>query len=198
MYLVLDLETTGLPKTKGFFWYPCPYEIEKYDSSRMVEMAYVILDDSYSPVLERSMLIQPEHFAIENAHIHGITTEKAMAEGVSFQTAASTLEADLRKHPCSYFVAHNARFDYNVLLSNLVMHSRFRCLVLTLKKMKRRCTMELGKRNLQLNRFPKLSVLYTELTGNEWNQTHRALDDVQKCSECFIFLRKSYQPVTAH
>lgn len=192
MYFIFDLETTGLPLTRGFRIYDSPYRFDSFSNARLVEIGYLIVDASMKVVVERSILIRPdEDFRIENDHIHGITHHHAMTHGVSFSEMAQALSSDLLKWPCHTLVAHNISFDYHVLLANLIMHSRFRTTVMKLMHMKQTCTMAIGRWFLRAPRYPKLSVLYKELTGEEWVQTHRALDDVKACMKCFVHMKQN-------
>ena len=59
MKLILDVETSGLPLTKGFNNYYHPSDLSKYNKSRLIEIAYVMLEDK-TVRIER--LIKPEEF----------------------------------------------------------------------------------------------------------------------------------------
>ena len=62
MNLFIDLETTGLPKTKGFCkWYDYT-ELDKYESSRIIEMGIVITNNDGETIVEYSSLVKPNNF----------------------------------------------------------------------------------------------------------------------------------------
>lgn len=183
-YFVFDLETSGLPDTLGWMRYHSPYQTDKYQTSKIIEVAYIILDESFTPVCKKSMIVYPS-FEICNDHIHGITTEMAKKEGGNESDVFKQIYDDLLTHKCKYIVSHNIKFDYNVLLSNLIFNSRFRNFVILLKSLEKKCTMKMGKEHFELNRYPKLVDLYQLVSKKEWVQSHRALDDAEKCSICF-------------
>lgn len=187
MYCVFDLETTGLPETKSWMQYHDPYEQDKYTKCKIIEVGYVILDSEMNIQCKKSLLVYPD-CDITNDHIHGITTEFARTNGRDAMQVYHEFQDDLSKYKCKYLISHNIKFDYNVLLSNLIMTSRLRTFVVSITKMKKKCTMVMGKYTYGMSRFPKLSVLYETLTKKEWTQKHRALDDAEKCAVCFTMM----------
>ena len=123
--LVFDTETTGLPERKNnkFGEYYPYYMSHKYDSSRMVSIAWKYIPN-FSKTTMNSDDIQhfiryPEDFYdIPNSHIHGITYEHAQQTGIPFN---DILEAGLYEaiKNCHYIIAHNVLFDYHILASEL-------------------------------------------------------------------------------
>jgi DNA polymerase-3 subunit alpha len=182
----IDTETTGIPKKNGGFdEYPDYSETSSYDSSRVIEIGYIIIN-KYGRILKKvSHLIKPINIMIHNTHIHGITQEEALKNGIKMYDALKELEADLNK--CDNLVGHNILFDYNILLSeayrlnimNLIHH---------MKSMKKSCTMKLGRKILKLNKYPKLSELYKTIYNSDVVQNHRALSDVMICFDCYKIL----------
>ena len=62
MKLFIDLETTGLPKTKGFNnWYNYT-ELDKYESSRIIELGIIITEDNGNIISEYTSLVKPDNF----------------------------------------------------------------------------------------------------------------------------------------
>ena len=47
MFLIIDTETTGFPITKGFNKYYDPIDHNKYDSARIVQIAWKVLGDDF-------------------------------------------------------------------------------------------------------------------------------------------------------
>jgi DNA polymerase III epsilon subunit-like protein len=75
MLLFIDTETTGLPK------YSTTDPTEKWP--RVVQLAWSLYDNDGNRESQESYIIYPTDFTIpmDSARIHGITTERAKAEG---------------------------------------------------------------------------------------------------------------------
>ena len=63
------------------------------------------------------VIVKSDGFSIENDHIHGITYDRSMSEGVSFGEALERVLPHLLGS--SYLFAHNAQFDINALKSEM-------------------------------------------------------------------------------
>ena len=129
------------------------------------------------------------HFTIKNSHIHGITTEKAIAEGVDVRHALDTLYKDLQT--VEKMICHNINFDKHILLSECYREYRNEVdIIKQIKQIKKDCTMEIGKTKFNLNKPPKLVELYKQIFDKEPKQEHRALSDVYLCYDCYFNIHK--------
>jgi len=180
--IIVDIETTGLPiringKTGN------PSELKYYDSSRMVELAYYIIDKNNTIIKQLENLIKPDNFIIseEVTKIHGISHNKALTEGKPINLVLETLEKDLITYNVDIFISHNVEFDKNIILSEAYRINNNN-LINKLLLMPNFCTM---KDNKIFNKWVKLSVLYKELFNKEIVIEHRALSDVKVCYECY-------------
>lgn len=187
--LIFDVETTGLPSKRN----ANPFNFEYFNDARMIEIAYVIVNNENGKIVkEFSALIKHDdtYITVTNTDIHGITTERLLLEGVSLNDVLKTFSKDLAT--VNTVVSHNLEFDVSILLSELYRkYKEYKYCIGLLYTKKYFCTMLEGQKYLGENKWPKLSYLYSKLTGNEWNQTHRALDDTKKCYECYLHLIKS-------
>ena len=63
----------------------------------------------------KSYIIKPDGFIIPQAaeKVHGISTEKALAEGVDLESVLSEFESDLGQASC--IIGHNVSFDLKIL-----------------------------------------------------------------------------------
>ena len=130
--LVLDIETTGLPQTKGFGNYYNPKEINKYNSSRIVSIA--LLNDN----MEKYSIIKPNDFTIKNSHFHGITQENAVKNGISLKDFFNpSILQEIENS--DIILGHNIDFDINVLLSELYRNELYGIYYL-LEKKNRKCS----------------------------------------------------------
>jgi DNA polymerase-3 subunit alpha len=200
--LVFDVETTGLPVRESMYRrFPDPKNYTAYNHARVVELAYKIFDENQMLVKAVSVLVKPEHFVIENSDIHGISHTTADRYGTRIEFVIANFLIDVEQ--CDTIVSHNMEFDLNIILAEiwrLVMSDSpdrrvsFNYLdVQTLANAKQICTMKTAQKQLNLTKYPKLVDLYHTLCASErgtWKQTHRALDDVDKCAQCHFKLRE--------
>ena len=85
MSLIFDTETNGLPLcSKGYGIFPIYSDLNKYNSSRVVQVSYIITDSFYNKLEESDTIIKFDNFKIENHRFHGITEERSEKEGILF------------------------------------------------------------------------------------------------------------------
>ena len=182
--LVFDLETTGLPKK----WNVHPFHTTNYDTCRVINLGYVLLDKNNNIIKKVDHLIKhSEPVQITNSEIHGITNEDIKDSGVAFKDALKEFIADI--YPCKKIVAHNIDFDFNVLLSELYRnYDKCRKIIGQMYTKELICTMKTGQTFMKVTKFPKLIELYKHTHNIEWKQTHRALDDAIICSACYVHM----------
>jgi len=186
--ILVDIETTGLPlRDKGQSANPAI--LKCYDSSRIVELGYYIIDKNNNIIKEIEFLIKPDNFIIpdEVVKIHGITQERALKEGKPIKNVLNKLEEDLIYYNVNTFISHNVDFDKNIILSECYRINN-QSIIKKLLSMLNYCTMKDNK--IFNNKWPKLSVLYQELINKEIIVEHRALADVKVCYECYCELTK--------
>ncbi len=109
MYLFFDTETTGIPRRRS-----APVtELDNWP--RVVQLAFLRTDAEGHAAARGACIIKPAGFVIppEAARVHGITTERALAEGVALQTALAEFQAAAAE--AAVLVAHNMDFDGNIL-----------------------------------------------------------------------------------
>ena len=158
------------------------------------------------PTIIEHYLRFPEGFTeINNTHIHGITYEDTLKNGVIFNDLLMKkgLCADILK--AEYIVAHNINFDYHVLMNELYRlgtePAKACMLHLTTLKSKGRCIctgeistdickMEFktvssykGTKKAKKYKMPKLSELYVYYYGKEFENQHSADGDVKALLE---------------
>lgn len=190
--IVFDVETTGLPpRPSKYKRYPDPKtEFNHYNGARVIELAYVIyaydnITQERSCVRAVSNLIAPcGVFTIENTFIHGILQETAEKHGLPAITVFSSFLDAVSK--ADRLVAHNIEFDYCLTLAECY---RLGLDVSPLLNISKKCTMKCAIDLFCLDRYPKLTDMYARcFPGEKWVQTHRALDDVDKCADVYFEL----------
>lgn len=82
---------------------------------RLVELAAVVTNDAGKDLLSMDMIVKPNGFVIpENvADIHGITTERAMDEGLPLSYVLDAFDYFVRIS--DIMVAHNISFDKSIM-----------------------------------------------------------------------------------
>jgi len=186
-YMVLDIETDGLPvKTisRGFIEYEFP---------EIVQISWLIVDNSGNLLMNQSSIVKPEGYNIsdESIKIHGINNELAISLGKSLKSTLKNLLDDVAK--VNRVVCHNYEFDSQILIH----HMRKKGLDYELfEKKPSFCTMESSMKYFNFgygnkNKYPKLSELYSALFGKSKSVEHNGIYDCIMTKICYQKL-KSY------
>lgn len=189
MYFIFDTETTGLPifNTTGFHRFPNYRALDKYNSSRIVSISWIIADENGKLVKQAYHILKPADFVIDNnskaTEIHGITQEIADENGVSWDDMYNEFIKDLST--CDIVVAHNINFDASIMLSEMHRYHKKDGIKTFLNKGKL-CTMKLGKGAMKQDRSPKLCDLFKHLCNEEMVNAHDAAYDTLVCYRCFV------------
>jgi DNA polymerase III epsilon subunit-like protein len=183
MYLVYDLETSGLPNGRDKHF----TETEAFDTCRIMSIALVLIDDDHEIAEEYYAVVKPdEKFAVSKIaqDLHGISWEDAHENGVELSVVMKKMKRMLKR--CDGLVAHNLfGFDYPVLMSELYRRDMLSMLK-RVRRVDKLCTMRIA-RQLFGKGYMKLSAVYANLfQGKEMENAHNALDDAVHCAEIFI------------
>ena len=184
MYLVIDCETTGLPKNRNA-------PIRDVDNwPRVIQIAWALYDETRTAMETVVCLVRPDGFIVPDdvQHIHHITTERALAEGRDIKETLQALALAAAK--AKVLVAHSLDFDVNVISAEYLRSG----LEPPFGEKKRICTMLqsaefcgiAGKRGFK---WPKLSQLHQKLFGRDFDEAHDAGADVAACARCFFALK---------
>lgn len=183
MYLVYDLETSGLPNGRDKHY----TETEAFDTCRIMSIALVLIDDENEIAEEYYAVVKPdETFTVSQKaqELHGISWEDADRDGVELSVVMKKMKRMLKR--CDGLVAHNLfGFDYPVLMSELYRRDMLSMLK-RVRRVDKLCTMRIA-RQLFGKGYMKLSAVYANLfQGKEMENAHNALDDAVHCAEIFI------------
>src|SRR5690606_34083943 len=93
MFLIFDTETTGLPKD----WNSHLTDSDNWP--RLVQLAWQLHDTNGYLLSAKNFTVKPQGFTIpfNAAKIHGITTERALEEGIDLVEVLAQFEADRAK-----------------------------------------------------------------------------------------------------
>lgn len=178
--MVFDTETTGLP----------PKQCDLSDSvawerCRIVQIAWEIYEGTQL-LSKYCVIVKPTNFKIPlvASNIHGITDEIAAEKGIPIEEVFAQLRLELPY--ISTLVAHNIRFDNNVVLSELHRYKEQDLIDEWVTK-EQKCTMLMSKP--PKGRWLKLADLYKQLVKDELLENlHQADVDVSLCAQCYFRL----------
>lgn len=189
MALIFDTETSGLPNCSGLAYgdYPCYTDLNKYKCARVVEVSYIVTDDTYTAIDSADIIIKSDNFIIDNYRFHGITNEISQKDGIPFVDFAIKFKYDLNK--CNKMIAHNINFDINVLKSELYRYNLtdiidmidIKYIVCTMKFTKN--IINIPSRNGKNVKDPNLKELYQAITGKELTNHHTCRYDTENLHE---------------
>ena len=189
MKLFFDLETTGLPEQISFDnWYP-PEEVDKYSSSRIIEIGIILVDKNEKITKTYNMIIKPDNFVSLKpiiTQITGITDSEIVNNGKNFKDIINEIKPLFQK--CSVINSYNLNFDLNILLSELyLIHDKEFINIINSKK--HECSLQLATKYLKMNRYPKLEKVYKILFNTDPKQDHRAFGDTILCKEVYYKMK---------
>jgi len=185
MYLFFDTETTGLPRN-----YKAP-ATDTNNWPRMIQIAWVLSSKKGKRIDAQSYIIKPEGFMIppESSKIHGITTERALDEGVDLRKVLNEFNELINES--NYLVAHNISFDEKIVGAEFIRNQ----IPSQLFNKPRLCTMHASTNYCRIPgrygyKWPRLSELHIKLFGKDFEDAHDAAADISATEKCFWALRK--------
>ena len=185
MFLIFDTETTGLPKN-----YKAPVS-DSDNWPRMVQLAWQLHDVDGKLISAKNFIVKPDGFDIPIgvSKVHGITTERALKDGVALDVVLTEFLADLQK--TTYAVGHNVEFDINIVGAEFYRLS----LENNLTKLKSIDTMHSSIDYCALPggrgggfKYPSLTDLHVKLFNEKFGDAHDAAYDVDATGRCFFGL----------
>ena len=184
-YIVLDVETTGLPKNYNAS--PILFKLWPH----IVQFSWIVCNDDKTE--EKSFIIKPNDYVIpeESTKIHNISNKDAIQNGVSLQTVLDIFIKDC--NTVNYIVAHNATFDTNVILAACY---KKKYNVDFLKDKNKICTMKSSTPLCKLPgkygyKYPKLEELFFYLFNENPNtMLHNSLEDAKLTLKCYKELQR--------
>lgn len=193
MYLFYDTETSGLPLN------PTVTHTVVDNWPRLVQIAWILCDDNRKIHEMKKFIIKPEGWVIPKTaeDVHGISTEKAIAEGLPISDVLKAFMIDL--HKADYVVGHNIRFDRKVVAAELYrnFYGYHYDEVLYGKNYRdtMHCAREFCKVPYSVDKngktkkgykFPTLNEMYSVLyAGETIDDMHSAMGDIKATIKCF-------------
>lgn len=185
MYLFFDTETSGLPRN-----WKAPVS-DSRNWPRLVQLGWIACSRDGDITDSQEFIIRPDGFRIPAGAVqtHGITTERALEEGVPLRGVLEAFCAAV--DAALVLVAHNMNFDENILGAEFYREelsppggTQTRC-----------CTMRRSTDYCQLPgkygyKWPTLEELHRKLFGESFENAHGALADTTACMRCFFKLKE--------
>jgi DNA polymerase III subunit alpha len=186
MFLIFDTETTGLPRD-----WKAPIT-DTTNWPRMVQLAWQLHGPGGALLSSGNLIVRPDGYEIpfNASKVHGITTEKALKEGLPLVDVVARFLTDLEQ--TQWVAGHNIEFDLNVLgceLERIGIDHRLLTEKNALDTMKSTidfCALPGGKGGKF--KFPTLTELHEKLFGESFDAAHDAAYDVHATTKCFFAL----------
>ena len=192
IHLIYDTETNGLP----IDYKAHVHEVDNWP--RIVQLAWVLVDDDFETLTCRNHIIKPWFDVLNNrneweipadcAEIHGITTERAINEGIDIKFALAELA--VIQDVADVQVGHNVNFDRKNIGAEFIRAGMEDAYEFA-KTMARYCTMFkstklCGLRNKRGGlKWPTLQELHFKLFLEEFEGAHDAMADVEATRKCY-------------
>ena len=194
MILFYDTETTGLPNFR---------ERSDHESQpHIVQLAMLLCDDDGTEREAHNVIVRPDGWEIseEVTAIHGISQERARAEGIREADAAALFviaraQSDLR-------VAHNESFDARIMRIAMLRAGFVRPFVDLLENLPAYCTCRIATpivnlppsermaaKGMMRPKPPKLTECIGHFFQEELPGAHDAMVDVRACARVYFHLR---------
>jgi DNA polymerase III epsilon subunit-like protein len=177
LYMILDVETTGLPTTWGNN--RRHRELKVFDNCRPVSVAWsIVAADLGIEIKKQSYLIKSAaRPPIKNSSFHGVTDEKVAAEGIDISLVHSLMKEALNEHQCVAICSYNIMFDLDTMNSEFYRKTLDDTIFDKLKKV---CFMQNISRVINPGqKYYKLTDVYQLAFGSPSVQPHSADGDVQ-------------------
>jgi DNA polymerase III epsilon subunit-like protein len=185
-FLLVDCETTGLPRTRYF----SADDVEAWP--RLVQIAWGRCDTRGKRIKAYCHIIRPEGFRIpaDATKIHGITHAHAFRVGKDLTGVMDEFREAVDR-PGTVLVAHNLDYDWGVLASEFVRLGK----PVSALEIPGICTMKSTTGICRLPRpggfgykWPTLEELHACLFGRSYEGAHDASHDLEACARCFFKL----------
>ncbi|MBN2348575.1 MAG: DNA polymerase III subunit alpha [Bacteroidales bacterium] len=187
MYLIFDTETTGLPKNSFA-------PITDFDNwPRMVQLAWEVHDKLGNLIEAKNYIIKPDGYTIPYSaeKIHGISTEKAMNDGLDLIWVLKEFNQSLDRS--EVLIGHNIEFDIKILgaeFKRTKTQTTFfeKVTICTKEESTEFCALPGGKGGKF--KWPNLFELHNKLFNEGFSEAHNASADVAATARCFLELMR--------
>lgn len=185
--LVLDTETTGLPKKSGRHYVKPTLETihTAYAGARMLSLAYSVIDSASNILVEKSFLVRDYGIIIppKIEELTGITKNMIQCETSTTLLRDILTELSEDAKNIDLIVAHNVQFDLNIVASELY-HEGMTKEAERWMKCETYCT-------CKNSGYRKLKDCIEHDLQEEAISLHSALHDMRYCRKLYLHQRSS-------
>jgi len=178
-------ETTGLPIN----WKAPVTTLSNWP--RMVQLAFLLYDKDGVEIDQGDYIIKPEGYSIPipSSRIHGITTERALAEGKSLFEVLQNFHSLVSDS--ELLVARNISFDEKIVGAEFLRNG----MINSIASKRKICTMlestdYCGIPGPYGNKWPKLPELHYKLLMESLEEAHNASVDIEITAKCFWEMKR--------
>lgn len=191
---VFDTETSGLPyKARGKQY---DYEnLEHFDTSRLISISWLLLDNENKIVSKDTYFIKPDDFEVspQSIKIHGLSKEFLLDNGITIHEMLLNLNGLFEKFNIELIIAHNVIFDINILKSELYRYD-YNITLEKVKSIQTFCTMFKAQPIMKMRKWPKLSEAYRFFYNEDITNAHDAEFDTLYCYKVYVKIYEDMNP----
>jgi len=201
--LVFDTETNGLPpKDVLRKKYPSLSDLI-YNYPSLLQLSYILYDiyENEICIIKDDIIKLPDCIKLneESVKIHKINKEKINSYGINIKESLKWFIESYKK--CDYLIAHNIKFDKNILKGELLRNGFEDCFakykkteICTMLQSVNFCKIETisERTGKTYYKWPKLIQLHNKIFHIDPKDLHNALNDVLICLRCYIYLKYGY------
>lgn len=185
--LFFDVESTGLPKS----WSAPLTDVNNWP--RVIQLAWQLYTNEGSLIQKECDLVEPDGWVVPTGEFwqkHGYTTEDNKTMGIPMKLLLELFIME-GMEVASTVVAHNMKFDRNVLGAEFIRYS-----LTGPKHLQWVCSMEKAthvcniKDSRGRTKWPTLTELHQFLFGCDFTDAHDAGSDVTALAKCYFELKK--------
>lgn len=191
-FMIIRIDTTGIPEKKENREYYEYKEIEKYKKSRMIRATWIIFDRKKKIRKERDYIIKPKKFKIkkEISEINKIYQKEAKEKGEEIEKVLKKIKKDMKKS--SIIIGHNYEFIENIIKSEIYRIKGETRMIKMMEEKKTICTSDRTKEIIKLpnNKKPTLGELYKYYCKKEMKKETESIEKVKIILECFFKMMK--------
>jgi len=186
--IIFDTETSGLPKKNNDF-----------SEVKMLEIGYLKLNLDLT-ILEEKRYIVNVDIDIPNiiTQLTGLTNKITKNEGYNISKILNSFLVDIKD--ADILIAHNNRFDLGILRQEFDNTNQLYLFDKYIYKKINLNSIDIFKNFIEKKNIKnyKLQTIYNYYNNEEFNQTHRALDDCYMLHNCLnnIKLNNNFNPYT--
>ena len=170
--LILDTETTGVPKDNYKDWHEC----------YAVQIAYIIINKDYKVLTSKNYYIKDlEHVSSkESLRVHHIDETMRNSKGILIKDFLELFRNDIKKNNVKFIVTHGTDFDIGLLIQECYRNDFNYDFLRDIKYFNTKLS-SLYHRDKRLEGSVKRHHLQVDIIGN----AHDAMYDVYLCLALF-------------